>query len=336
MNVSNLLISEKPSFLEVLAINELSTSLKKAFGFFVDTYVQNSSSQLSFFMKRREDEVYLGIQTFLEIYFLKKSSSSFFENFYGLKRISAMRDKGNISSTQKLTLLFLRCILPYIVNKFIQKHETQVKQYKKQYQKTKNNLSLLSWIKHIYFSHFLKIISFFDSLNLIFRVGYLLRLTGYDSSIAYLTKTRVARLGPEDIENENGTQNNVHKLSSFLDKVVSALKFTLLFSAVGFKVIEFYHHQDNEEQRKSVLRNISEKIPPPKMDHIHPKPSEDMGTGQLGTCSICCENCSEPCISLAGFVGCYSCMVDFVEENKCCPVSKRPMNVEQIRKVFAS
>jgi len=104
-------------------------------------------------------------------------------------------------------------------------------------------------------------------------------------------------------------------------------KYLLPFSIFFFKFLEWWYAEN---------RVPSQTLPIPPPPKALPKAKNGL---ELPDDKNLCPICQHPRTNLAllvssGYVFCYPCIHNFVEKNKCCPVTRTPSTIEQIRRIY--
>ena len=104
--------------------------------------------------------------------------------------------------------------------------------------------------------------------------------------------------------------------------------YFLPFLIFAFKFAEWWYSENGTTQ--------STPIPPPP----HPAEPSERGVSlplDKKSCPLCVDTRTNPAaLSCSGFVFCYPCIHNYVQENSRCPVTLLPATVEQIRKIYES
>lgn len=111
------ILGDQPSIFEVQYPSSLSTSLHKATKFIIKILALLKNEWKYKILNRNFEEFYLIFNVLLNYFYLKQYGSSFFEHFYGIKRVfnkTGMVPKGNVEIIRSL---FQIVLLPYILTK---------------------------------------------------------------------------------------------------------------------------------------------------------------------------------------------------------------------------
>ncbi|GAB6030289.1 ubiquitin-protein ligase peroxin 12 [Chamberlinius hualienensis] len=183
--------SELPSIFEVLAQENLSSTLGPAFGHLVKVIAQVDIGTFEHLFKWHQ-EVFATLQFILQHYCLKSCGSSFSENFYGLKR-TPLGDKFEFRTGYALPkshhrrALACLVLIPYIRLKLDQFYE-QINE-----QKADRTLIKDKWMKlKLMFLKIYPLIHLsWEVCILIYQVSYALGKTNFSSPLYHLAKTQL-------------------------------------------------------------------------------------------------------------------------------------------------
>lgn len=183
----------------------------------------------------------------------------------------------------------------------------------------------------------------------LFQFLYLYGKTHHFDPSLFLQGLHVRRLSPDDIllhEKQKSldrlkTMDYIRKtlgrnfLLTLLVKssfaISDALKYAIPLSVFFFKFLEFWYSEENQGAQKRELP-----IPPPPELPKKAKTSEIQSLREKGSCPLCGKKRVNPCVSVSGYLFCYPCLYDYVQEHKRCPVTHQPNSISQIRKIFES
>ncbi|XP_029913856.1 peroxisome assembly protein 12, partial [Myripristis murdjan] len=110
---------QRPSIFELLAQEALMEAVRPALQHAAKVLAESDPSRFGF-LWRRFDELYLLLDVLLQSHFLSRSSASFSENFYGLKRTPGPGGRGpdaggrGLDAGRRRLSLLLLCVFPYL------------------------------------------------------------------------------------------------------------------------------------------------------------------------------------------------------------------------------
>lgn len=104
----------------------------------------------------------------------------------------------------------------------------------------------------------------------------------------------------------------------------------LILSVFAFKALEWwYTSAEGKLAGQAVLPPPPPPPPPPGHPQGLPLPEDP------ADCAICSQQRTNPAIvDVSGFAFCYPCIFRFIEANGCCPVTRRPVGQDNIRRVY--
>ncbi|DBB06285.1 TPA: hypothetical protein ACH3X1_011860 [Trebouxia sp. C0004] len=322
--------STRPTFFELVAAERLMPSLKAATVYSLSVFAQRRPifhRLLDF-----EDELFAIITAALDRQSLLNGSSSFAESLYGLRRNSARgidNPKASLNKpSQQWTLLFLQ-------------PERRSLWRRTQAQILRLFMRLFPWIHATQ-----------EGLRFGYQLLYLLDSSPFYTPILHLLGQNIVRVsGPEMVEVQRQKQQrrqqqlqSAQQSSSVLWRLVSqgwlrsAYAFAdhtrnaLILSVFAFKLLEWWY--TSAEERLGAQQALPPPSPPPP-----PKPSPDglKLPEDATTCPICRKRRTNPAMaSVSGYVFCYPCIYGSIDQHGCCPVTKLPATVDQLRRLYQS
>jgi len=310
--------SNNPSVFQVVAQNSLMETLKPAFSQIIKVLANCSPRHFNLAFKFR-DELYLLLNSALQIHYLKLFSSSFAENFYGLERSPVL--SGTLSLKPSYLLLVL---VPYLQGKAqrifekLREDEADGVVFET---KTWNTLR----------SIFVKLYPFYhctwELANLGLLFSYCLNKSKYHSLFAVLAgynlvyQTQDTRQSSSDLQQKlsstRGVQQFMYKLVS---SAANGLTFGLEMGSFFLQVVDHWYNNTSAELK------LEHKIvgPPPLIAGLKP-----------GLCPLCGKKRrGDTVLGSSGVVFCYSCITQYIRKKKKCPVTKEPSQEEQLVRVF--
>lgn len=107
----------------------------------------------------------------------------------------------------------------------------------------------------------------------------------------------------------------------------------LLPTAIFFiKFLEWWYSPNSPAKALSVSP-LGPVIPPPRMLPPHPQ-GVFVDPEHYGQCPLCEKAINNATALPSGYVFCYRCIHDYVDENHQCPVTLQPSRITQLRKVL--
>ncbi|KAL0056265.1 hypothetical protein WJX82_009363 [Trebouxia sp. C0006] len=362
----------RPTFFELVAAERLMPSLKAATVYSLSVFAQRRPifhRLLDF-----EDELFAIVTAALDRQSLLNGSSSFAESLYGLRRNSvrgADNPKASLNKpSQRWTLLFL-VVLPYMQAKLesiynrrrrqtrsplalrITQRSSEVEPDADQ-QPERRSLwrRTQAQILRLFMRLFPWIHATQEGLRFGYQLLYLLDSSPFYTPILHLLGQNIVRVsGQEMVEVQRQKQQrrqqqlqSAQRSSSVIWRLISQgwLKSTyafadhtrnaLILSVFAFKLLEWWY--TSAEEKLGAQQALPPPPPPPP-----PKPSPDglKLPEDATTCPICRKRRTNPAMaSVSGYVYCYPCIFGSIDQHSCCPVTKLPATVDQIRRLYQS
>ncbi|KAA6419431.1 MAG: Peroxisome biogenesis 12 [Trebouxia sp. A1-2] len=321
-----------------------------------------------------EDELFAIITAALDRQSLLNGSSSFAESLYGLRRNSvrgADNPKASLNKpSQRWTLLFL-VVLPYMQAKLESVYNRRRRQTRSplalritqrssevepdaDQQPERRSLwrRTQAQILRLFVRLFPWIHATQEGLRFGYQLLYLLDSSPFYTPILHLLGQNIVRVsGQEMVEVQRQKQQrrqqqlqSAQRSSSVIWRLVSqgwlrsAYAFAdhtrnaLILSVFAFKLLEWWY--TSAEEKLGAQQALPPPPPPPP-----PKPSPDglKLPGDPTTCPICRKRRTNPAMaSVSGYVYCYPCIFGSIDQHGCCPVTKLPATVDQIRRLYQS
>ncbi|CAG9465939.1 unnamed protein product [Pedinophyceae sp. YPF-701] len=117
----------------------------------------------------------------------------------------------------------------------------------------------------------------------------------------------------------------------------------LVISVLAFKAIEWWYVTGEEH-----VGAAPPAAPPPPPPAPSPAPPPPAGSEKAGgakrhvsipadprTCPLCCQTRSNPAVcARSGYLFCYTCLMAWTREHRCCPITHTPAGEEHVRRLF--
>lgn len=118
-------------------------------------------------------------------------------------------------------------------------------------------------------------------------------------------------------------------LSSIFERVLTGLKLGFFGAILFFRFLQYYYTAE-----AAVPRDTGPMVPPPQP--LQPAAGVDRESATAsGKCPLCQkERVSATACRTSGYVFCYLCIVQHVQENEKCPVTLAPTNVNDLVRVY--
>ncbi|CAG8438659.1 3203_t:CDS:2 [Ambispora gerdemannii] len=358
----------RPSLFELIAQEKMHELLQPAIRYILSVYAQRYPRYLLRIVNRL-DEVYAIILLFIERHYLKEWGASFTENFYGLKRIRSLRTTMNLgeSSSKELEKLRDRDIwrsllaligISYIKTKLDDYYESVSGGAGVRYLGSSrtslredvnyHRLTLAEKTRYILRNFFSDIYpwinSFYNISILAYNIAYLYEKTRYYTPWLHFLGIEIRRMSVQDyreytqrkIISENiprvpttRFQAGANFLYTILSRGFDFLKILLPMSIFFYKFLEWWY--SSEFTRKPGGDSEIE-VPPP--EKLLPDPRGLPVPNIPNTCPICSNPLNNPTALPSGYVFCYKCVYNYVENYNRCPVTWIRVDIDRLRKVY--
>ncbi|KAL3154018.1 hypothetical protein ABBQ32_013570 [Trebouxia sp. C0010 RCD-2024] len=363
--------STRPTFFELVAAERLMPSLKAATVYSLSVLAQRRPifhRLLDF-----ENELFAVVTAALDRQSLLNSNSSFAESLYGLRRSSVRggaTPKASLhQSSQRWSLVFL-VALPYLQSKMetiYNRHRQRVRaplglrfmqdpSAVGEVSQQSQSESLWRRIQRQALSLFMRLFPWIhatqEGLRFGYQLLYLLDSTPFYTPVLHLLGQNIVRVsGQEMIEVQRQQQQRrqlqleaAQRSPSVILRLLSQgwLKSTyafadhtrnaLILSVFAFKLLEWWY--TSAEEKLGAQQALPPPPPPPP-----PKPSPDglQLPDDATLCPICKRKRTNPGMaSVSGYVYCYPCIFGSIDQHGCCPVTRLPATVDQIRRLYQS
>lgn len=297
----------KPSIFEVIAQDSLSVTFHPALKR-VATFLATCNPEKYGWLVTWFEEVYFAFNTILQYHYLRHHGGSFAEVVYGLQRVplhGIMPRFPQLPLQQEAMSLLCLCVVPYVRAKL----EDRVTEYQ-----------LLGvsqgWVQVLLRLH--------STLHFVWESSvlgnYLSYMTGHAASHSPLLHLAGVTL---QYAAEHEQESKFPLLSAkFLG---SLLTCTLEFGAFFLRFLQCWHLGDMQHTSVTALPI------PPAFEGL-PQAAQ---YGEM--CPICFQKWKiATVLSVSGFVFCYRCIVQYLQENHCCPVTKYPADTGDLIRIYSS
>ncbi|KAJ7162538.1 cyclin-dependent protein kinase inhibitor [Mycena crocata] len=351
----------KPSLFELVAQEQLRDLLQPALKYVLAVFAQRYPRYLLRIVNRHE-EFYAAIMLFVERHYLRKHNASFSENFYGLKRrrrpfIETERAKaavGGIPSGEKLraeeiwrSLLFLVGV-PYLRAKAQDYYEelgggvsSDIDDEQAAPQRALTDPTFKGLFRRIFKTIYPWLNRSFELWLLICNIAYLFDQTPFYRPWLSWIGIDLRRLGVDDFRAAavlRKRPDRPRKISAWIRRLLSAspkILFDslqlLLPTAIFFvKFLEWWYSPGSPARTFSTSP-LGPAVPPPRMLSPHPQGIR-LDPRNYGACPICLDSIKNATALPSGYVFCYRCAHDHVEEHGKCPITLLPTQTWMLRK----
>ncbi|KAJ7179427.1 cyclin-dependent protein kinase inhibitor [Mycena filopes] len=341
----------KPSLFELVAQEQLRDLLQPALKYVLAVFAQRYPRYLLRIVNRHE-EFYAAIMLFVERHYLRKHNASFSENFYGLKRrrrpfIETVRAKAavggippgeNLRAQEIWRSLIVLVGVPYL--------RAKAQDY---YEELGGGVNLdldgqpdlrrvtrdPGLLRRIFKAIYPWLNTSFELWLLVCNIGYLFGQTPFYRPWLSWIGIDLRRLGVEDF-----SPRRPRTPLAWIRRLIFASPQTLLDSlrlllptAIFFvKFLEWWY-SPGSPARSFSTSPLGPAVPPPRMLPPHPQ-GIHFDVQSYGRCPICMDGLKNATALPSGYVFCYRCAYDHVEEHGKCPVTLLPARTWQLRKVL--
>ncbi|MBN3309024.1 PEX12 protein, partial [Amia calva] len=336
---------ERPSIFEVLAQDSLMAAVRPALHHAVKVLSESNPARYGF-LWRWFDEIYCGLDLLLQNHFLSRTSASFSENFYSLKRVSSgaggrLASRG-LPRTQHWRSLLLLALLPYLRAK-LDKLLARARE--------EDEFSILlprsRWRRLC--RAFLAAYPFcsmgWEGWVFCQQLLYVFGRAKNHSPLLRLAGVRLARLTTQDIRTLDlrpaavdtslaGQRPGAWRLRGLLGAaaggVAVSLSTGLSLGVFFLQFLEWWYSSENQGTLKSLT---SLPTPPPPL-HLHQSPDH------ISTYERLCPLCRRPrandtALATSGFVFCYRCVYSYVRAHQRCPLTGYPTELQHLVKLYS-
>mmetsp|Transcript_73290 Transcript_73290/g.162745 ORF Transcript_73290/g.162745 Transcript_73290/m.162745 type:complete len:333 (-) Transcript_73290:322-1320(-) len=314
-----------PSVFEVLAQQRLMPALQQALHYVLAVGAQRYPRWLLPLHRRRE-EVHLMLAALLEAHSLRTTASSFGEHFYGLRRttfsaqgqLQESSTAGAPSRARASAAAFALLIIPpYLRAKLDPVLDVD----------DPSDVAASSMMRAARLAHRV-VCALVDGQQLIQLLLFLFDRSPFATPAQRVLGFSLRRAIAADAASERSgrPQGPSAKLLALLETPLRQARQLLLLSVLGFRLVEWWHAPQHAPAPRLTL------IPPPP-----PPPSLHPGvvtSAVLGVCGICQREPVEPTVAPSGYVFCAQCIHEAVVRQGCCPLTKLPAQLDELRKLF--
>ncbi|XP_012394816.3 peroxisome assembly protein 12 [Orcinus orca] len=343
-------VDDQPSIFEVVAQDSLMTAVRPALQHVVKVLAESNPACYGFLWKWF-DEIFTVLDLLLQQHYLSKTSASFSENFYGLKRIVM----GDTHKLQRLasaglpkkqlwkSVIFL-VLLPYLKVKL----EKLISSLREE-DEYSIHPPTSRWKR--FYRAFLAAYPFvnmaWEGWFLVQQLRYILGKAQHHSPLLSLAGVRLGRLTVQDIqalEHKPAEASMMQQpAGSVGEKIKSALKQAVggaascLSSGLSVGVfflqfLEWWYSSGNQETIKSLTALPT---PPPPL-HLDYNSDSPLLPQMKTVCPLCRKNrVNDTVLATSGYVFCYRCVFNYVKSHRACPITGYPTQVQHLIKLYS-
>nr|CCC94581.1 putative peroxisome assembly protein [Trypanosoma congolense IL3000] len=232
-----------------------------------------------------------------------------------------------LSRTQKYITLFLLTIKPYLrkrLNAWYEANREEQPGVQPLSSARPNGQGLGARVKQLLLRLYPVLCASWEGLNLTFKILFLLELTPYTTPIHRLLGIVLRRSTGEDLI---ASSNPRAKGALMLGRVLIVV---LLF---GFRLMEFSGVTGGVSTPEGNSDDLAIPRPPEwGVDIVAPPGTPEP---RPGICPVCGRPVTNAAVCAgSGVVGCYPCLIQFAREKGACPVTRVPMSLECVRRIY--
>lgn len=337
----------RPSFFEVLAQESLMVTLRPALTYFLKVLAENHPSHFGR-LYRWSDEVYSLLDLILQHHFLTKTSASFAENFYSLKRIPAKCSRPleqtagmGLPKREHWQSLVLVVLVPYIKLKLDAKFQ---RWNEESLDATDRGRRTMKKYKKIFLAVYPYLHLSWESTVLAYQLRYLFKQTQVHSPFLKLAGVQLQYLSKEDMDqlaSDNGSvafssdasmkARGLYYLKRLIGAVAIAISNGL---SVGVFFLQFLEWWYMSEDHRSAMAATSLPIPDPPKER-DPEFCQILLPSDVSLCPLCQKKrTNDTAILTSGYVFCYPCIYPYVKTHQRCPVTRYPSELSHLIKLY--
>ncbi|KAH9503947.1 ubiquitin-protein ligase peroxin 12 [Bulinus truncatus] len=334
---SSVEVDARPNVFEVLAQQSLMSTIRPAIKHAVRVFAEKYPHLLGK-LYQYYDEIYLILDTLIEAHYLKKYGASFAENFYDLRRApSSQPDITELSARLQLRSLVCLTLLPYI----LQKCENLFEELKYKYGNSnsrltflKKNLTVKQRLVHLYMSVYPFLHSSWEALSLLYTLSYMFHKSRWHHPFMHLSGTELCRVDGDQMSDTSDktmpdwstlslSDKLVHLTSWLTNTTATCLSNGLSVGIFFLQFLEWWYSSDSNAPSLTALP-----VPPP------PEPKYLQGV-KCSVCPLCLrQRTNSTALTVSGYVFCFPCIAEFLEEKHCCPITGYPAHGDHLVKLY--
>ncbi|XP_067113264.1 peroxisome assembly protein 12 [Osmerus mordax] len=331
---------DRPSIFEVLAQESLMGAVRPALRHAVKVLAESNPSRYGFLL-RRFDEIYVVLDLLLQHHFLSRTSGSFSENFYSLKRASSSGSEkpahlglGGKSHWRSLLLLAL---VPYLRAKM---EQVLAKQRDEDEFSIRLPQSRMQRMYRAFLAAYPYVSMAWDSWVFCQQLLYVFGRARTHSPFLWLAGVQLSHLTGHDIRNMDlkpatpsagvgsSIGDRLRKLTSnVVGGVAVSLSSSLSMGVFFLQFLEWWYSSENQ----STMKSLTTLPTPPPPVHL-----QDHASKHSKVCPLCrkCRT-NDTVLSTSGFVFCYRCIYVYVKANMRCPMTGYPTELQHLIKIYS-
>lgn len=334
-HLTSAIFTTKPSIFEVLAQDSLMNTIRPALKHAIKVLAETKPDKFAW-MLRFYDEIYTILDLILQNYYLHSHSGSFAENFYGIKRIACQKDQKQ-EDTKLPRSCLLKSILCLVILPYI-KHKLDFMFEELRHKINTGRLSqntLLCKLYKAFVAVYPYVHMVWEGSFLVYLISYMFGKSKWHSPFVRLSGVELVHQQEEDLQSTHIQSSEVWQGLSLNNKLLFACKTAVNLTAVtlstGLSVgvfflqfLDWWYTSDNNAPSLLAMPTPD----PPKSDVDETLPPYDI-------CPVCLKRrTNDTALSVSGFVFCYPCIYEHIQQYSSCPVTSYPARKEHLIKLY--
>ncbi|XP_032901860.1 peroxisome assembly protein 12 [Amblyraja radiata] len=334
------------SIFEVVAQDTLMSAVRPAMHHLCKVLVESNPTRYGF-LWRWFDEFYAVMDFLLQRHYLARTSASFSENFYGLKRIPVGPRILRLASYGLPRAQHWRSLLMIIAIPYVKVKLDRLFARLREEDDYAIHLPESSW-KRMY-KAFLAAYPFmnmsWEGWFLTYRLLYIFGKTPHHSPLLRAAGVCLGNLTPADLQSfeQRSTSRSrsptstsvVGKITSFFANALGGAAVSLSTGvSVGIFFLQFLEWWYSSENQDTIKSLSSLPTPPPP---VHLDKSTNDALPRLKTvCPLCNKiRTNDTALATSGYVYCYRCAYNYVKHHQRCPVTGYPSELQHLVKLYS-
>ncbi|XP_066517249.1 peroxisome assembly protein 12 [Hoplias malabaricus] len=332
---------DRPSIFEVLAQESLMSAVKPALQHAVKILAESNPARYGI-LWRNFDEIYAILDLLLQHHFLSRTSASFSENFYGLKRVGA--DSGRpayrgLCHRHHYHSLLLLALLPYLRSKL---EKVLARQRDEDDFSIRLPLSLTQKMYRAFLAIYPYACMAWDGWTFCHQLLYIFGKTQTHSPLLWLAGVKLSHLTANDIHsldlkstgpalslNQSIGQKLQRLFSTVVGGVAVSLSTSLSLGVFFLQFLEWWYSSENQ----STIKSLTFLPTPPPPLHLEGRESSPTHTK---VCPLCRKiRINDTALATSGYVFCYRCIYMYVKVNHRCPLTGYPSEMQHLIKIYS-
>ncbi|KAL4660559.1 peroxisome assembly protein 12 [Arapaima gigas] len=333
-------VEDRPSIFEVLAQDSLMSALRPALQHAVKVVLAESNPSCCGPLWRWFDEIYTVLHLLLQHHFLSRTSASFSENFYGLKRVvpSDLQRSAHLGlhRRQHLRSLLLLIVVPYLRAKVekVLARQREEDDFSIQLPHTR-----LQRLYRAFLAAFPYMSVAWEGWTFCQQLLYVFGRTWYHSPLLWLAGVRLVHLTAHDIRSMDlkpsttslaTSQRFGEQLRQLLSITVGGIAVSLSTSlSLGVFFLQFLEWWYSSENQSTIKSMTSLPTPPPPLYLNQPNLAPHI-------CPLCHKvRANDTALATSGYVFCYRCIYIYIKAHQRCPLTGYPTELQHLIKIYS-